>query len=72
MAVADAASCISPRSPRPQQQDDERAEADSVSETSSSGSGDDTAERDQAARHAERDERLDWMTLAFYLRLIQY
>jgi hypothetical protein len=56
----------------PQQQDDERAEADSVSETSSSGSGDDMAERDQAARHAERDERLDWMTLAFYLRLIQY
>jgi hypothetical protein len=43
-----------------------------VSETSSSGSRDDTAERDQAARHAERDEHLDRMTLAFCLRLIQY
>lgn len=43
-----------------------------MSETSSSGSGDDTAERDQAARHAERDERLDRMTLAFCLGLIQH
>ena len=43
-----------------------------MSETSSSGSGDDTAERDQAARSAERDERFDRMTLAFCLRLIQY